>query len=289
MSADHATPLLEIRSSHRGEVRVNADVGSDEPSPAILGGWTEGNMGVGSHDEGAIAQVRVRSRNGTTWFLASTVPALLVPVWLGLWHAYPHPLTTTSGLLVLLLLGASAATDIRRHKIHNWATYTALLWGLILNFVASVWSSFAPGKELSETLLGDTVGPAWLGGVGLGQSLLGGAACFAIVLFAYRLARGGAGDVKLATAVGALLGLRLGVLAVAVSYIVAASVIVLGSMWRKGGLRVLAAFFRQIGAFFLPALIMAPSESDRDLLDTPMPLAPSFAVGTVLVMLEVVS
>ena len=61
--------------------------------------------------------------------------------------------------------------------------------------------------------------------------------CFLITLFGYDLSGGGAGDVKLAAVIGALLGVHDGVFAVAYSYVVAAIAIIAWSTYNNGPLR----------------------------------------------------
>jgi len=130
------------------------------------------------------------------------------------------------------------------------------------------------------------IGPGYLGAVGLAHSIGGALVCFAAVLVAYHLAQGGAGDVKLAAALGALLGVHHGVLAVTYGYIAAGIAIVAWSIWTHGPVTLLVAFGRKIGSFLLPFVISPPSETEQALLTQPMPLAPFFAIGTLLVFSE---
>ncbi len=228
-----------------------------------------------------------RQSNGRQWLLALIAPTLLAPMWLLLWGMAPHPLTSTCGLFAVLLLVTCSVTDLKRHKIHNWATYSALLWAFLINGAASLWT-ISSTEHIEDYLVTNRIGPEFLGAVGIAESMAGAVGCFAVVFLAFSMARGGAGDVKLAAAIGALLGFRMGLLAVSLSYIVAAAAIVVGGMWQKGGLRVLKAFIRQVGAFLFPSIVFPPTKEERLLLNTPMPLAPSFAVGTLLVLLGVV-
>jgi Flp pilus assembly protein protease CpaA len=226
-------------------------------------------------------------RNRYGWMLAMAIPSVLAPLWVMIWRIIPHPLTTTSGLFAALLLITCTITDLRRKKIHNWATYSAMLWALGVNAFATF--GLAERTEWLDGTLGvDLVGPAFLGAVGFGESFTGAFVCFATVLIAFNMARGGAGDVKLAAALGALLGVRLGILAVSLSYIVAAASILIRSIFDHGGRRVLIAFARQVGSVILPNLVLPPTRDELRLLHTPMPLAPSFAIGTLLVLAGVV-
>ena len=144
-----------------------------------------------------------------------------------------------------------------------------------------------PAEQTSAFQLSPAVpvGPTYLGAVGLPQSLSGAALCFFLMLICYQLARGGAGDVKLATAIGALLGVRDGLLALAFSYVFAGVVIITWSIWAQGPFVLASSLLRRIGAFFLPALVFPPSEDQQALLRKPVPLAAFFAVGTLAVLL----
>jgi prepilin signal peptidase PulO-like enzyme (type II secretory pathway) len=127
-----------------------------------------------------------------------------------------------------------------------------------------------------------------LGAVGISQSLAGAAVCFIITLAGYHMSGRGAGDVKLATVIGALLGINHGVFAVAYSYIVAAVAIILWSTWAIGPVAIAKAFLRTIGSLLGPLWPFPPTASDSALMLRPIPLGPFFAIGTLLVVLELV-
>jgi Flp pilus assembly protein protease CpaA len=221
------------------------------------------------------------------WAAALALPLVAGPVWCLAWSLQYHWLGTLAGLVLLAVLAACTVTDIQRHRIYNWATYSAFLWALVINAVASAW----PGEGEILTSISSRaaiVGPKMLGGVGISQSLGGAALCFMITLIGYHLSARGAGDVKLAAALGALLGVHHGVFAVAYSYIVAAVAIIVWSAWVNGPLAIVKACFRTIGNLFGPLWPFPPSSSDTALLVRPIPLGPYFAIGTLLVVLELV-
>ena len=207
----------------------------------------------------------------TLWLCAIATPAVLGPLWCVTMRGLPTPLASFSGLVLLLLLAASSVTDLSKRKIFNWATYSAAAWAIAIN------SSSSLGIDLPQ-----------LGAVGLQSSLLGFAGCFAIMLFAYVLARGGAGDVKLAAAIGALVGLEQGVLAIAISYIFAGTAILAWSIWTQGAWNLVVALGRFFGSLVLPLWIQPPTKTDRVLLSKPIPLAGFFAAGTLIVVLGLV-
>jgi Flp pilus assembly protein protease CpaA len=220
------------------------------------------------------------------WYAALAVPLVLGPIWCLAWSWQGHWLGTLSGFVLLSVLGTCAVTDVRGHRIYNWATYSDFLWALMINLLASAWQG-APVTD-STYLTDMTVGPKALGAVGIGQSLGGAALCFVITLFGYHLSGRGAGDVKLATVIGALLGVNHGVFAVAYSYIVAAVAIILWSTWVNGPLAIAKAFLKTVGTWLGPLWPFPPTTSDSALMLRPIPLGPYFAIGTLLVVLELV-
>jgi Flp pilus assembly protein protease CpaA len=212
------------------------------------------------------------------WKAALLFPIVAAPVAWMLNAGLPsdttgHWLATLAGLELIAVLAICAATDVHGHRIYNWATYSAFLWAVLINVAASVWP---------------TTPPAWLGGVGIGQSLGGAALCFLITLAGYHMSGRGAGDVKLATVIGALLGVHGGVFAVAYSYIVAAVAIIVWSAYCNGPLAIAKAGLRTVGNVLGPLWPFPPTASDSKLLLRPIPLGPYFAIGTLLVVLELV-
>jgi Flp pilus assembly protein protease CpaA len=223
----------------------------------------------------------------TLWTVALLFPAVVGPVWCLAWHGYGGRVGTLSGLILLSLIITSAITDFNRHRIFNWATYSAFLWALAINLVALVTTY---GSEPTRPSLAPAgiVGPPVLGGVGIGECLGGAGLCFMVVLFGYDLSGGGAGDVKLAAAIGALIGLHDGIFAVAYTYVFAALAIIAWSTWRNGPLALVKAAVRAIGRLLGPLWPFPSTSDDQALLMKPVPLGPFFAIGTLLVLLGIV-
>ncbi len=192
------------------------------------------------------------------WSLAMLSPVMLLPAW------FNSSEVTCGGVILVLLLTCATITDLSRRKIYNWATYPAFLWAVLMNFV------IAPGPSNS-------------GVIGFSASLIGAAVCLGIMLVPYALARGGAGDVKLAVAIGALLGVDDGVLVIASTYIIAGVAIAGWAVWHHGPLTLLGAMLRRFGATFFPSRITQPSQQQSRLLDKPIPLAGFFAIATIVV------
>ncbi len=207
------------------------------------------------------------------WFMALAAPITFGPVWCATMNGLPAGLGTLNGLILLLLLATSTVTDLNNRKIYNWATYSALLLGLSINLGSESVNGFGNG------------GANRLGAVGALASLQGAALCFGFLLFAYTLARGGAGDVKLATAIGCLVGPDVGLLSVAFSYILAGAFIVLWSIKSLGLVRFVLAFVRSLAPKFTDSMIGSNDVEEQAFLQRPLPLAPFFAVGTLAVLL----
>ncbi len=204
------------------------------------------------------------------WCWAAVSPLLIAPIWLGFSTNTLGPLHSLSGLVLVLLIVCSAVTDVQLRKIFNWTTYTAFAWAIAINLL--------PASLASIT-----------GAIGISNCLSSGVICFGLMLIPYCLARGGAGDVKLAAAIGALIGLDAGLLVIAFAYIIAAITIAGWTIWSKGPLALFAAMFRKFGAKLFPFYVSVPTKQQSVLLDQPIPLAGFFAIATVLVVFDVPS
>ena len=148
--------------------------------------------------------------------LAASMPLLAALAWCAMSRGFGVARLpwNVSGLILTLLLAFCAATDAIRGKIYNVATYPAMLWALAINLALN-W----PGSRLAGSL--ETFAP--LGSVGPASCLLGGLACFAVMVASFLTAGGGGGDVKLATAIGLLIGVERGLAALVYTYIAAAA------------------------------------------------------------------
>lgn len=227
------------------------------------------------------------TRRQICWAVALSLPLVVGPVWCLALQSQTHRLATLSGLVLLATLAVSAITDAREQRIYNWATYSAVLWALLINLTATLLSG---GGAESALAFGPApvIGPHWLGGVGIGQCLAGATLCFGITLVGYHLSGSGAGDVKLAAVIGAVLGVQQGVYAVVYSYIVAAVAIVVWSIYNNGPMALAKAGLRAVGSLLGPIWPLPPGPKDKALLFKPIPLGPYFLIGTLLVVLELV-
>jgi prepilin peptidase CpaA len=111
--------------------------------------------------------------------------------WEHLAAVLPSPLPTATGLVLVALLASATATDLRRFRIPNALTYPALGLAVLTNALSEV----APPNIR-----------ALLGSVGLAECLAGVGLAFGVFALLFRWRICGGGDVKLATAVGGLLG-----------------------------------------------------------------------------------
>lgn len=200
------------------------------------------------------------------WLAAAIVPLLIAPLWFALPVDFLTPARTFAGLVLVLLLVCTSFTDLKSRKIYNWASYTAAVWGLLLCVLPHPFST---------------------GSIGLVQSVSGFLTCFVLMLVPYTLARGGAGDVKLAAAIGALLGVGDGLLVIAFAYIIAAICILGWSIIRNGPLSLARALTQKFAAKYFPQYFHAPSMQQKLLLDQPIPLAGFFAAAAIIVVFDI--
>jgi len=219
-------------------------------------------------DEGSTPQTVGSPGRWVFWAMALIVPPCVWPLWVRFVGAGP-PAGTFASLILTLLLVTCSVTDLSHHRIPNWATYSGLAWALAINL--AVWAR-----------VGNSRTPELLGAVGLQDSLEGAAACFGLMYAVYHVAGGGAGDVKLATVIGALLGARLGLFALALTYVVAGVTAFLVAVWVVGPFRLVAGLLRKLGSGLAPGRIVPPDPVQVRILSYPVPLAAFFSAGTVL-------
>lgn len=208
----------------------------------------------------------IKHDNHNPWLVAAISPLMLALFWHALQTYTSLPKIGLCGLTLLLLMATTTITDLRQRKIYNWTTYTACAWAIAINFLPS---------------------PLSLGTIGLSPSLIGMLVCFTVMLIPYTLARGGAGDVKLAAAIGCLVGATDGLTIIAVAYIVAAISLCGWSVWNQGPLNLAAALFRTLVSGWIPQYVSAPTSSQKRLLQKPIPLAGFFAIAVLIVQLDV--
>ena len=174
------------------------------------------------------------------------------------------------------LLAVASVFDVREGRIPNWLTFGGVGLALFLSLAASLtrWGS------------GDDLGSTWLTALTFPEALWGLTVTGALPLMLYIAASGGAGDVKLAWAMGALLGWRDGCLAVLVAYVVAGCA---GLIWLilTGRITALIAVtLRGLGHWLLPGRVAPPAAADAAAVNRKMGMAPYLAAGTALLVWE---
>lgn len=170
----------------------------------------------------------------------------------------PDVTSSTSSWVLLNQVGFAAAcvlivatvTDIRHRKIYNWLTYPAMFLGLLLATGASLNLRFGQ-LQLQESILG----------------LLG---CGLFMLVPYTLSGGGAGDVKLAMAMGSLIGFEATLQSFCIGYIGAAIYVTL---------RCARVTLLEPSVSWSPTFIIAYLNRPGSSAMEPIPLAGFFATG----------
>ena len=205
------------------------------------------------------------------WRVALVGPAFITLMML--WAPQnTHPMFTASGLVSLALISAAAYVDFWWYKIPNWATYSAALWGLLINAFSD-----AVGQGAIATRLG---------AVGISDSILGCATLFVGMLVMFSFTGGGAGDVKLAAALGALLGLVGAANAILYSFIFAGLMAFAHGLCKYGPAQSFELLWRTVGSFLFRQWVYPPTSEQKAIFSQKMPLGPSFALGTLTVMLN---
>jgi Flp pilus assembly protein protease CpaA len=201
------------------------------------------------------------------WTVALVGPALLLPLFF-----LPLPQGTRAALtfgqaLALVLTAVAAVTDLKVAKIFNWCTYPAVAWGLAIALAGA-----------AEPRIGQA-----LGSLSPGACLLGLAVCLALMAVLHDLTGGGMGDVKLAAALGCLVGLGTALPALLLSFALAGvSELALGVV-RYGPVPTFAAYLKTYLRWFLPTAFQpTPGPGERALLERRVRLGPYFALGTIL-------
>lgn len=168
---------------------------------------------------------------------------------------------TAALLLVLVLI--SAVTDLKYHKIYNWTTYPGIAAGLLVHALG--WDE-----------------------VGLEEGLKGLAACGVIMLVCFVLFGIGGGDVKLIAMIGAFLGLEQGLEAMLWTFVVGGAAGLAALIWRVGFLSLVKKVARHLLWMLRLAHWLPLSESERNLLQPPLYLAPSAVVAVLIVTFHIV-
>jgi prepilin peptidase CpaA len=191
-------------------------------------------------------------------------------------------------LATILLLGLvliATGTDLARHKIYNWTTYSGIL---------AAWGLSAAGSLLLAAGCIEEPRLRACGWIPFPESLLGALACGLVMLVCFALFKVGGGDVKLIAMLGAFLGPEQGVTAMLWTFICGAGVALSILIWRVGPLRTVGLAFRRLAAAFCAAgwlrfgLVRPLRDDERAQLQPPLYLAPSALAAVVMVRFSLV-
>ena len=177
-------------------------------------------------------------------------------------------------ILLLGLVSVATATDVARHKIYNWTTYTGILTALGLNALGS---ALVVGADVSEKRL------QALGWIPIGYSLIGLAACGFVMLVCFVLFQVGGGDVKLIAMLGAFLGPEKGIEAMLWTFVLGGCVGLIVLIWRVGSAQLIVHVFRYIVWTLRLGRLSPLTEEERAQLQPPLFLAPCALVAVVIV------
>jgi prepilin peptidase CpaA len=180
-------------------------------------------------------------------------------------------------LATILLIGlvlVATVTDLARHKIYNWTTYTGILAALGLSAAGSVWLWCGGGGESQLQSLG------W---IPFRASLIGLVVCGLVMLVCFVAFRVGGGDVKLIAMLGAFLGYEQGITAMLWTFVLGGCMGVIVLIWKVGPLRLAASVARQVLWTLRLGRWSPLSESERAQLQPPLYLAPSALAAVVIV------
>lgn len=179
---------------------------------------------------------------------------------------------TVSFCLLFGLLAVATVTDFHAFKIPNAITYPTIVAALLLAFAADgiplVW------RHPAE----------WLSPLTLRGSALGLAAGFGVMAIVFAFVGRGAGDVKLAAAVGALVGPAEVLQVIVVAHLLAGLFSLGWIVVVTGPLKLLSYFALWIGSVFWLHRVDAPVWPGPDLASKPVPMAGFFAAGTFLTL-----
>lgn len=182
-----------------------------------------------------------------------------------------HPTGNTAILIPLLAI--ATLFDLSCFRIPNWLTYTSAASGL---GVAAICSGVAT--------LGASGVTTWWGPVGFIQAITGCLTGFGVMSFVFVLAGRGAGDVKLAAAIGALVG-PVPILAIMLwAHLIAAGFVFVWIVCGQGPVVLLLHFVSKLANCCLPGRFEGSELDLREVLRRPIPLAGFFSLSSILVL-----
>lgn len=177
--------------------------------------------------------------------------------------------------LMLGLVLVAATTDLLRHKIYNWTTYSGILLALGLNALGEV---LLAATNASKGQLN-----RYLGCVEFWDGVQGLLVCGFLMLVCYVMFKIGGGDVKLIAMLGAFLGLSKGMEALLWTFVLGGCMGLIVLIWRVGPLRLVGRAFRQVLYTVRLGRWSPLTDQERAQLQPPLFLAPCALVAVVIV------
>lgn len=180
---------------------------------------------------------------------------------------------TAASALLITLLAVACYYDLTSLRIPNWLTYPTAIIALSLNCILDTTATWV-----------DSNLPAWLGTIGWSPSLSGFLTGFGSMLVVFALTGRGAGDVKLAAAIGAIVGPLAVVSIILWAHVLAASFATVWIVYQIGAWQCLRNVVRSLAHLVFPTQVSPSDWAAEELLRRPIPLAGFFAAGSFLVL-----
>ena len=163
-----------------------------------------------------------------------------------------------TNILLLLAVSVATATDLWRHKIYNWTTYSGILAALVTS-----------ATDLSD--------------IPLSQSVVGLSACGLVMLVCFVMFRIGGGDVKLIAMIGAFLGPEQGITAMLWTFVLGGCVGLIVLIWKVGALKLIGRTLRQVLYTLRLGSWNPLSDEEKAMLQPPLFLAPCALAAVIIV------
>lgn len=181
-----------------------------------------------------------------------------------------------SVLMLLAVALVAAVEDLRDRRIPNWLTFCGVTISLILSLVSDGLRRTNGGQQFASVVAD----------VSLMQALLGLVVVGILPLVLYATNSGGAGDVKLAWVIGAVLGIGQGIPAILSAYVLASA---WGLVWltltgRLG--TVIYVTLKSVGHCFLPRRVGSPAAQDWATVSDKVAMAPFMMAGILIALIS---
>lgn len=161
-------------------------------------------------------------------------------------------------IVLLALLLIATYTDVARHKIYNWNTYSGIAAGFAIQLYETGWP-------------------------GLQESLAGFAVCGFVMLVCFVWFDMGGGDVKLIAMMGAFLGVRLGIEAMLWTFVLGSIMGMTILIWQIGFLRIISKSYKHLMLVLRARSFVPLSQEERKPLGRWLFLAPNAFVAVCII------